>query len=131
MLKDIEVGEVDTVALAVVPSKEKGMWSVYLINQGDYPLEMVMVSSRGYGEIKGERKETATLRSQLGDVDVGTSAFVEELAQEVCSLNNEFLVTFFCQNKFFDKRVVFEPGTIHTDFLEDVPVISKKGILIK
>lgn len=61
MRKDIHPPKVEGVAMAVVrepdENGEEG-WFVYLINQNEFALENVLVSSRGYGEIEGETRRT-------------------------------------------------------------------------
>ena len=64
MKKDIATPEVTDVSVAVVPRQEAGeeLWDIYLINEGDEPLENVLVTSQGYGSIDGVDKTTTVLR---------------------------------------------------------------------
>ena len=64
MKKDIATPEVTDVSVAVVPREDAGeeLWDIYLINEGDEPLENVLVTSQGYGSIDGVDKTTTVLR---------------------------------------------------------------------
>ena len=58
MKKDIPIQQVIDVGIAIVPDEE--VWQVYLINNKEEKLRHIMVCSRGYGEIEGEKTETST-----------------------------------------------------------------------
>lgn len=132
MLKDINFERIESIALAVVPNgPEDEMWTVYLINQGEEDLSSVMVSSKGYGEQNGQNKETATLRWMLGDIPAQSICIVEEIPDEVRSLNNEFLISFFLKNQLLDKKVVFVVDSIQEQFFTDVPIVNQKGVMIR
>lgn len=132
MLKDIQFERNENIALAIVPNgPEDDMWTVYLINQGEEELGTVMVSSRGYGLQDGINKETATLRWMLGDITAHSICIIEEIPDEVRSLNNEFLLSYFLGNKMRDKKVVFVAESIQEQFFVDIPILNKKGVLIR
>lgn len=132
MLKDINFTRIESIIIAVAPNgAEDDMWTVYLINQGNEPLETVMVSSRGFGEYEGLSKETATLRWMLGDIPANSVCIIEEIPDEVRSLNNEFLISFFMNRQLLDKKVVFVADSIDEQFFTDIPLIDKKGVMIR
>lgn len=132
MLKDINFNRIESIVIAVAPNgPEDDMWTVYLINQGTESLGTVMVSSRGYGEHEGIPKETATLRWMLGDIPANSVCIIEEIPDEVRSLNNEFLISFFMNNQLLDKKVVFVADSIDEQFFTDIPLIGKKGAMIR
>lgn len=131
MLKDINFNRIDSIIVAIVPNgAEDDMWTVYLINQGEEPLSTVMVSSKGFGEKDGVKKETATLRWMLGDIAPHSVCIIEEIPDEVRSLNNEFLISFFMNNQLLDKKVVFVADSIQEQFFTDIPLIDKRGVMI-
>lgn len=132
MLKDINFNRIETIVIAIVPNgPEDDMWTVYLLNLGDEPLSTVMVSSKGFGENDGLKKETATLRWMLGDIAAKSVCIIEEIPDEVRSLNNEFLISFFMNNQLLDKKVVFVSDSIQEQFFTDIPLIHKKGVMIR
>ena len=49
--------------------------------------------------------------------------------EDLLSLKNEFLVTFFQDNKMYDKSFVFEPNTINNLSLKKLPLIKELGVL--
>lgn len=132
MLKDINFERIESIAIAVVSNgPEDDMWTVYLINQGDQDLSHVMVSSKGFGEIDGTMKETATLRWMIGDLPAQSICIIEEIPDDVRSLNNEFLMSFFLNNQLLDKKVVFVSDSIQEQFFIDIPLVNQKGVMIR
>jgi hypothetical protein len=50
--------------------------------------------------------------------------------EDVFSLSNEYWVSFYVGNVIHDKKFIFLPETISEQFLTNVPVINKKGVMI-
>ena len=90
---------------------------------------MVLIVSKGYDEDK--LLETAVLRHKLDKLPAKSFAKVELLQNEVLKLTNFFNVTFFEENSMFDKKFVFEKGTIKDGALRMIPLLNKKGVLVK
>ena len=132
MLKDINFQRIESIAVAVIPDeKEDGIWKAFLLNQTDFILKTVMVSSKGYGDIDGKLKETATLRWILNDMPPQSFQPIEEIPDELRLLNNEFLISFVINGKLLDKKVIFVPESIQETFYIDVPLLNQKGVLIR
>ena len=132
MLKDINFSSKDTVAIALAKNNpQDDMWIAYLLNLDNQELNTVMVSSRGYGELDGVKKETATLRWNLGEISAQSVCIIEEIPEDVLQLNNEFLISFFIDNQFFNKKIILNSENVIEDFYIDLPLIHKKGILIR
>lgn len=53
------------------------------------------------------------------------------MQEEVLALINEFIVTFFENNKMFDKSFVFRKSTINEKALQPIPLMEVKGVLMK
>lgn len=133
MRKDIEIPVVTEVAVAIVCEKNelnREEWNVYLVNLKNKPLEGVLVSSRGYGEINLEKRNTSELRHFLDVVEPKSFVKIEPIMEEVFGLNNEYWVSFYLDNKMYDKKFIFLPETIRTENLINVPVMQKKGVMI-
>ena len=66
MMKDIPNLKVEDIAIAVVPrdgmATEEELWDTYLINLKEEPITNVLVNSRGYGKVEGEKMKTTILR---------------------------------------------------------------------
>jgi len=53
------------------------------------------------------------------------------MQEEVLKLSNFFNVTFFEGNAMFDKKYLFEKGTVKEGALRMIPLLNKRGILAK
>ncbi|MDT0685295.1 hypothetical protein [Autumnicola psychrophila] len=129
MRKDIDIPEVKDVHVAVVREFNKEFrsdeWNAYIINNRGISIEMILIVARGF---KGE-KQTSTMRHKLEKLPPHSFAKIEYMQDDVVSLNNEFLVTFFAENKMFEKKFFFPENSISGDKAGAIPVIPKKGIL--
>jgi hypothetical protein len=134
MKKDIEFPTVTDVAVAIVNEKNelnKEEWNVYLLNFKNEPIEGVLVSSRGYGEVNQEKRKTSELRHFLNVVNQKSFAKIEPIIEDVFGLNNEYWVSFYYREKMYDKKFIFLPESISEKYLTYIPIINKRGILIK
>lgn len=130
MKKDIDFPKVKDVAIAIVkrPSDE---WMVYLINQNSVALENVLVCSKGYGILDGEKRQSSTLRHGIPLVEANHTALIEPISPEVFQLTNEYWVSYYIGNQIFDKKYVFVPDSIVDDNLTTIPLLNEKGIFHK
>ena len=137
MRKDIQVNKVTDIAVAVVhelnEEKTDHVYNVYFINLTESVVEDVLVTSKGYGENKstGEQVKTSILRHNLGVLRPDSFTKIEPIMEDVFVLNNEYWVSFFIDDKMFDKKFIFLAETIQESNFVNVPVINKNGILIK
>ena len=135
MKKDIIIPEVKNVYVAAVKEWnedfQENSWYAYLVNDTDVNLEMAIVVSKAYGLINGEQRKTAVFRHAFNEVPAKTFIKIELLENNVLQLNNEFIVSYFIENKLYDKSFVFRTNTINDKATTDIPVMNKKGILVK
>lgn len=133
MKKDIEIPEVTEVLMAIVKEYNEEFqcddWNAYIINNKDVDLEMVLIVSKGYDEDK--LIETAILRHKIEKLPANSFAKVELLQEDVLKLSNFFNVTFFEGSQMFDKKYLFEKGTIKEGNLRMISMLNKRGILVK
>ena len=133
MKKDIELPEVSNVFMAIVKEYNDEFqcedWNAYIINNKEVAIEMVLIVSKGYDE--DTLTETAVLRHKIEKLPAQSFAKVELLQEDVLKLSNFFNVTFFEGSKMFDKKYLFEKGTIKEGSLRNVPMLNKRGVLIK
>lgn len=131
MKKDIYIPKVENVHLAVVYEYndiyKSNDWNAYIINDKEVDLEMVLIVTRGYSETK----ETSTMRHKLDRLPAKSFAKIELMQEAVLQLNNEFKVTFFENNTLFDKTYLFRKNTINIKALQTMPLMNKKGVLVK
>ena len=129
MKEDIDFPKVEGVSVAII-KEEEDIWTVHLINQNNEPIEGVLVNSRGYGTIKGEEKKTSTLRHFFDVVPAHSFIKIEPIQSELLVLSNEYWVSFYLNNKLYDKKYIFLPETILKSNTVDIPILNQKGILI-
>ena len=103
MKKDIVVPKVEDVYVAAVKEYNEihrtEDWNIYIINNKSVALEMILIVSTGYSS----DKITSTMRHKLEALHPKSYAKVELIMEDLLSLKNEFLVTFFQDNKMYDK----------------------------
>lgn len=137
MLKDIPRIAVEDIAVTVIPklgdTDEEGdsLWEVYILNLKGDPIENVIVSSKGYGSFKGEQVKTSTLRHYLGTIAALDFMLIEPIQHDVFGLNNEYWVSFYLDEVIYDKKYVFLPETIREDFFTNIPLLNRKGVMIR
>jgi len=76
-------------------------------------------------------KATSTMRHKLEKLPAKSYAKIELMHDDVLALNNEFVVTFFENNKMFDKSFVFRKNTINKKALQPIPLMEVRGVLVK
>lgn len=111
--------------------EDKGDWNVYLVNHNNEKLEGVMVTSRGYGMLNDEQRQTSTIRWFFEEIPAHSFVMIEPIVEEVFGLSNEYWVSFYMQGKMYDKKYIFLPETIDEKNLSEVPVINGKGVMIR
>jgi len=129
--KDIQIPEVSGVEIAVVYEYnalyKTDDWNIYIINNKNVDLEMIVIVSQGFSETK----TTSLLRKKLETLPANSFAKVEFVQPELFVLNNRFQVSFFENNQLKDKTFLFKQNTIKEGNLRMIPEIKKRGILAK
>ena len=130
MKKDIATPEVTDVSVAVVPRQDAGeeLWDIYLINEGDEPLENVLITSQGYGSIDGVDKTTTVLRHFHQTLSARDAIKIEPIQPALFGINNEYWVSFNSGEHMLDKRYLFKARTISNDALDTLPVLDRPGV---
>ncbi len=132
MKKDIPIKKVTDIAVAVVPNVEDlNFWDVYLLNLKNYNINNVFISSRGYGEINGEKVQTTQLRYFYEIIGPEMAVKIEPLDSELFKLANEYWVSFQFDNFMYDKKYVFVKGSFMEVNFTTIPIVKRKGIMIK
>ncbi|MDC0177356.1 hypothetical protein OAJ14_04310 [Polaribacter sp.] len=129
MKKDIQIPDVTGVEMAVVYEfndiYNTNDWNVYIINNKNVALEMVVIVSQGFSETK----TTSLLRKKVDLLPANSFAKIEFIQPELFKLNNRFQVTFFEGNTLFEKTFLFKENTIKEGALRMIPELKKRGIL--
>ncbi len=132
MKKHLDFKPVDGVQVAItqkINELNQEEWYVYIINKNKFPIENVLVVTKGYGTINGEEKKTSVLRHMIEKVHAESAAVIEPIQSELFVLSNEFWVSYYIERQIFDKKFVFVAGSIDQDNLIEVPFVEMKGIL--
>jgi len=129
MKKDIEIPIAKDVYVALIHEWNEEFldkdWNAYILNDRDTPIEMVIIVSKGFD---ADRK-TSTMRHSIGEITAKSFEKIEVVQEDVLTLNNEFFVTYYADNKLYEKRFIFESGSVSVDYLKSIPLIEKNGVL--
>jgi hypothetical protein len=129
--KDIQIPIITGIEMAVVfeynDIYKTDDWNVYVINQKDIHVEMVVIVSKGFSK----KKQTSIMRKKIDVLSANSFAKVEWMQPELFKLTNQFQVTFFANNTLYDKKFTFKKNTIRENDLKLIPEINKRGILAK
>lgn len=128
--------KVEEVGVAIVQEELENNaigYHVYLLNYRDDIIEGIIVTSKGYGEHPetGEQVKTSILRHGIELLLPNEGARVEPIMEDVFGLTNEFHVSFWINELMYDKKYIFLPGTIDPENMINIPLLDKKGVLIK
>lgn len=128
--------KVENVAVAVVQQAGEDnhpVYYTYLINLRDDIMEGIIITSTGYGEnvSTGEKVRTSMLRHCIEVLLPNEAARIEPIMEEVFGLTNEYWVSFWVDDKMYDKKFIFLPETIQEKNLKTIPMLGVKGIMIQ
>ncbi len=136
MKKDLLDLRVEDVIVALVPEYDDDIngeyWDAYILNLKEEPLKMVMITSRGYGENeKGEKIETTKLRYFFDFVMPNEVYLIEPVEKTVLTIANEYWISFMYDGHMYDKKYIFVPGSVSPEHFTTVPVVNRKGVMIR
>lgn len=131
MKKDIKIPEVTDVYMAITHDYNEVFktndWNAFLINNKEEAIEMILIVSHGFD---GDTK-TSTMRHKLEKLPAKSGAKIELMQDEVLKLNNEFKLTFFADNKLYEKTFLFKKNSIKESALRHIKILDKRGIIAK
>ncbi len=131
MKKDIEIPAVEGVYMAIThdynTTFKTNDWNAFLINDKEEAIEMILIVSHGFdGDIK-----TSTMRHKLEKLPAKSGAKIELMQDEVLKLHNEFKLTFFAENRLYEKTFLFKKNSIKESALRTIKILNKRGIIAK
>ncbi|MFT7072816.1 hypothetical protein [Patiriisocius sp. Uisw_017] len=131
MRKDIEIPEVKDVYVAAVYELNETYntqdWNIYIINDGETPIETVLIVTQGYDE----KDMTAPMRKSIAIIPAKGFALIEYIDESVFKLDNFFTITFFRGQNMYDKRFELPRFSIVEENLVALPVMNPKGVLAR
>lgn len=104
-------------------------WAVYVINKNLISLKTLMITSKGYGHLDGEKKQTSTLRHLIEELEATSVAKVEVIDPRLFSLTNEFWVSYYIMDQIFDKKFIFVQGSMEASAIRYIPELDLYGVL--
>ncbi|TAE70945.1 MAG: hypothetical protein EAZ85_11255 [Bacteroidetes bacterium] len=137
MKKDIEFPQVEGVSVVIAREKnelEQDEWKAYLVNDNEKELNTIFVTSQGYASSEAGvdfPEKTSILRHAIPKLGAKDYAMIEIVTEEVFRLNNEFWVSYYIDEKLYDKKFIFLPFTIQEKNLQKIPILDMEGILHK
>ncbi|MEX0812880.1 MAG: hypothetical protein WD048_11745 [Chitinophagales bacterium] len=133
MIKDIDFRKTEHIVLAATPilDEDTDDWKVFLVNLADEPINDVMVSSVGFGEKDDEQVKTSELRQHFDLVKGKAAVAIELITDELKGISNQFWVSYWYNGKLHDKKYVFLSESIVEENMINVPLIDKKGVVLK
>jgi hypothetical protein len=133
MKKDIDFGNVEGIAVAVASTTDElgaVTWNVYLINNNPFPLENVLISSKGYGILNNEEVNTSVLRHMFELVEAKSYVKIEPIDPAIFSINNEYFVSYYIDRQIFDKKFIFVAGSITEHNMIEISMLNMQGVLL-
>ena len=131
MKKDIIIPEISDVEMAIVYEYNTiyntNDWNVYLVNNNNFRLEMVVIVSKGFGD----KNISSVMRKKIDILDAHSFAKIEWMQPDLFKLTNQFQVTFFVKDRLYDKTFTFKENTIKEGGLRMIPELKKRGIVSK
>ena len=136
MKKDIPIRRVTDIAIAIAPRQKYEddfdmFWDAFIINQKPEKIDNVLINSKGYGERDGEEIKTSQFRFYFEKIDGNAAIPVEQIKTDLLDLTAEFWVSFNYDGYMFDKKYIFVPGSLSKINFTDIPIIGKKGVMIR
>ncbi len=130
MKKDIPFHPVTGVKLAIAKEDENGdNWGVYIINQNLISLQTLMVTSKGYGKVEGEKRNTSVLRHLIEELEENSFARIEPIDPALFKFTNEFWVSYYIMGQIFDKKFIFVEGSMGEENISYIPELELFGVL--
>lgn len=128
MKKDIEFPENKNLHIAIAQDGE--LWEVVLINNGQEHLRNILVASTGYGlNEQGEKIQTSTLRHFFEELSSEQFLIVEKIDPAIFHLTNEYWVSYWIQDRLYDRCFLFVPESINTNNLVEISILGRKAVL--
>ena len=135
MKKDIPELKVEDLALVIAPrsddAQHEELWETFLINLKEEPIQNVMISSWGYGELDGREIKTTTLRHFFEEVGPLSVHPIEPILTQAFALTNEYWVSYTFEGQMYDKRYIFVVGSMEPTNFTPIPFLNRRGVMIR
>ncbi|QCR24181.1 hypothetical protein [Pontibacter sp. SGAir0037] len=132
MKKDINFDTVEGISVAIATQHNElnvQEWNVYLLNNNPFPIENVLVSSKGYGTSEGNEVKTSVLRHMFEKVEAKSFVQIEPIDPAIFHINNEYWVSYYIGRQIYDKKFVFVPDSITEENFINIGMLQMQGVL--
>lgn len=132
MLKDIKHPKVKDVAIVVIQEVGEDnelVWNVYLLNMSTEKIYGILITSKGYGDIDKEERQSSVLRHFIEEVPAQGFVKVEPIIEDLFKLANEYWVSFYKKAQIYDKKFIFPPDSIKYEHFVNIPLLGNKGVI--
>jgi hypothetical protein len=116
------------VAIWEAMADEPMHWHVYLLNDGEEPINNALITASGYGELNGKDVKTSLLRYSLGDLSGFSAKRVEPINVELLGLYNQYWVSFYYKGALYDRKFVFPPSSITSKHTKKIDNLMIDGV---
>ncbi len=90
-----------------------------------------MVISQCYGILEGEERRTTTLRYFWDEIAPQSAVKIEPVQKSVLQLANEYWISFSFHDYLYDKKYVFVPGSLDEINFTEIPLLKRRGVMIR
>jgi hypothetical protein len=132
MKEHINFEPVEGVSVAVAVQQNElnqDLWNVFFINNNPFPLDNVLITSKGYGQQEGEEIKTSLLRHMFEQVQPKSFVQVEPIDPAIFHIYNEFWVSYYIGRQIYDKKFIFVPDSIVAENMIDIGILNLRGVL--
>ncbi len=132
MKENLQPKQVNDVKLAVVLQRNETFktddWNVFLVNEKDQYLEMVLILVYGFNE----KQKTAPMRHKMDKLPAKSVAKIEFIEDSVLkNLDNYFKISFFIGNEMFEKEFVIKRDSINKENGKPLEMFNKAiGVIL-
>ncbi len=135
MLKDIQFKKVTDVAIAIVPRRntmhQDDLWDVFLLNLKNTPIKSVIVNAKGYNITASDKRETTNLKYFYEQLQGKSAIIIEPIQVQLFDFTNQYWISFLHNDFLYDKKYIFVKGSINPMNFTTIPIINKKGVMIR
>ena len=75
--------------------------------------------------------KTTTLRHFFEEIEANSAVKVEPIQSKLFHLTHEYWISFVQEDYMYDKKFIFVKGSIDEAHFTQIPLVNKRGVMIK
>lgn len=134
MKEDSPVNEATDIGIAIVQEMSEAgeeMWSAYFFNLKEEEIESILINVSAVGFVEGEEKYTPTMRMFINNLAPLSYKKFEAILPEALRLNNRYWVSFYHNQKIYEKKFLIGADTNIPDNFVIIPFLNKPGLFVQ